>query len=393
MATHNAASQMLGYLYQVRYALNLLMDSDDPNYQISIEKYDDIAFDECGEPKQLIQLKHHTSPASLSDSSTDLWRTLNSWIDTLSSNYSLVDHTDFIIITTANVPEYSAANAIQGRDFARAFELLKSIAEKKSSKTNAKFYEKFNQTNDILLQKLIDRIKIISSADNIVDMENSIRKQIRYACKPEHVSIATERLEGWWYQECIKALSSYNPVFTTQRQLQSKIFEITRQYDDDNLPIEFWDLDPIEEDALNPKDRIFLDQLRILQFQNNMLRLALRDYYRASMQRSSWLRQGLVYVNELESYEHRLKDEWEYAFAEMEDNIQEYGTPTDQEKIKQGKSLYNRVMHQDIRIRQNVDASYVMHGTYHHLANSLSVGWHVDFSKKLRHLLKGDIQS
>ena len=64
-----------------------------------------------------------------------------------------------------------------------------------------------------------------------------------------------------------------------------------------------------------------------------------------------------------------------------------------QEKIKQGKSLYNRVMHQDIRIRQNVDASYVMHGTYHHLANSLSVGWHVDFSKKLRHLLKGDIQS
>ena len=98
------------------------------------------------------------------------------------------------------------------------------------------------------MQKLIDRIKIISSADNIVDMENSIRKQIRYACKPEHVSIATERLEGWWYQECIKALSSYNPVFTTQRQLQSKIFEITRQYDDNNLPIEFWDLDPIEEE-------------------------------------------------------------------------------------------------------------------------------------------------
>lgn len=33
MVSHNAAGQMLGYLYQVRYALNLLMSSDDPSYQ------------------------------------------------------------------------------------------------------------------------------------------------------------------------------------------------------------------------------------------------------------------------------------------------------------------------------------------------------------------------
>lgn len=393
MATHNATGQMLGYLYQVRYALNLLMDSDDPNYQISIEKYDDIAFDECGDPKQLIQLKHHTSPASLSDSSTDLWRTLNVWIDNLTSNASWIDHTDFVIITTANVPKDSAATAIQREDFTRAFERLKSVAETNSNKANTKFYEKFNQTNDILLQKLIERIKIISSADSIVDVEKRIHKQIRYTCKPEHLTMATDHLEGWWYKECIKALSSYNPVFTTQRQLQAKIYEITRQYDDDNLPIEFWDLDPIEESTLDPKDRIFLEQLRMLQFQNRTLCLALQDYYRASKQRSSWLRKGLVYVNELESYEHRLKDAWEHAFAEMEDNIQEYENPTDQEKIKKGKSLYNKVMNQDIRIRQNVNAIYVMQGTYHHLANSLSVGWHINFYEKLKHLLEGDVQS
>ena len=42
MASHNAAGQMVGYLYQVRYALNLLLGSDDPDYQISLEKFDDI---------------------------------------------------------------------------------------------------------------------------------------------------------------------------------------------------------------------------------------------------------------------------------------------------------------------------------------------------------------
>ena len=38
MATHNAPGQMLGYLYQVCFALNLLMESDDPSYHDAFEK-------------------------------------------------------------------------------------------------------------------------------------------------------------------------------------------------------------------------------------------------------------------------------------------------------------------------------------------------------------------
>ena len=55
MGSHNAAGQMLGYLYQVRYALNLLLESEEPGYQISLEKFDDIAFDRDGTAVQLIQ--------------------------------------------------------------------------------------------------------------------------------------------------------------------------------------------------------------------------------------------------------------------------------------------------------------------------------------------------
>ena len=44
MSNHQASEQMIGYLYQVRFALALLLDDDNPNSQISIEKFDDIAF-------------------------------------------------------------------------------------------------------------------------------------------------------------------------------------------------------------------------------------------------------------------------------------------------------------------------------------------------------------
>lgn len=389
MANHNAAGQMLGYLYQVRYALNLLLESNDPSYQISLEKFDDIAFDRDGTPVQLIQAKHHTTPASLTDTSTDLWRTLNVWVDAITNDISLLDHTDFVIITTATVPDNSAATLIQQQKYQEAFEKLKDVIEDSSNQTNLHFYERIKSIGDSVLLRLVKRIRIISSASDITDVERDIQKQIRIACKFEHVLLATERIEGWWFQECIKALSSTNPVITTYRQLHAKVYEITRQYGNDNLPIEFWDFDEVEEAELDPKDRIFLEQLRLLQYKSKMLSLAIQDYYRASKQRSSWLRQGLVYANELDTYEHRLTDAWGHAFASMEEDLKDYGNPTEHEKIKAGKALYSKVMDQDIRIRQGVDAAYVMQGTYHHLANSLAIGWHVDFYEKLKHLLEG----
>lgn len=389
MATHNVPGQMLGYLYQVRYALNLLLESSDPSYQISLEKFDDIAFDRDGTPVQLIQAKHHTTPASLSDASTDLWRTLNVWIDAITDDYSLLDHTDFVIITTAVAPKNSAVELVQQKKYQEVFEKLKGVTEDSNNQTNLPYYNKFRSIDDSILLQLIKRIRIISSADGITDVEQAIQRQIRYSCKLAHVPFATERIEGWWFQECIKALSSTNPVITTYLQLHAKVYEITRQYGDDNLPIEFWDLDEVEEAELDPKDRVFLEQLQLLQYQSKTLRLALQDYYRASMQRSSWLRQGLVYANELDTYEHRLIDAWEHAFAEMEEDLRDYGNPSEQEKIKAGKSLYKRVMNQDIRIRQGVNALYVMQGTYHHLANSLTIGWRLDFLEKLKYLLEG----
>lgn len=41
MAAHEAAGQMMGYLYQVRYAMLLLLESENPPFKISIEKFDD----------------------------------------------------------------------------------------------------------------------------------------------------------------------------------------------------------------------------------------------------------------------------------------------------------------------------------------------------------------
>lgn len=43
MSNHQAPEQLLGYLYQVRYALALLLENENTDFQISIERFDDIA--------------------------------------------------------------------------------------------------------------------------------------------------------------------------------------------------------------------------------------------------------------------------------------------------------------------------------------------------------------
>lgn len=381
---------MLGYLYQVRFALYMLLKNDNSDAQISIEKFDDVTFETNGTPYELIQLKHHTNKAgSLSDKSGDLWRTLKVWIDMINSDKTLLETTDFVIITTAQVNEGTAAFKIQKNECSEAYSILKETAQNSVNKENKPFYQSFLSMDEKEIKKLLSHICILSSAPDIVDVLENMKKILKYSCPFEYLDTVTERVEGWWFKEVIKALKSDVAVIMSQRQLHGKVLEISQQYDEDNLPIDFGELDSIDEKDLDSKDRLFLEQLRLIKTSSNTLNIALRDYYRASMQRSSWIRQGLLYADELDRYECRLKDSWERAFATMQDNLQDYGNATDLEKEKEGRTLYNHVSNSDIRIRDKCYESYVMHGTYHIMANSLTVGWHVDFVKKLKHLLEG----
>ena len=81
-------------------------------------------------------------------------------------------------------------------------------------------------------------------------------------------------------------------------------------------------------------------------------------------------------------------DEWEHVFAEMEDELADYGEGiTENIKVKKAKSMYKKINDKDIRIRPRCSDTFVMRGSYHILANQLKVGWHVDFYERLKHLL------
>ena len=78
----SASEHLVGYLYQVRYALLVLLQKIkyELNIELSLEKLDDVAFERNGEPIELRQTKHHVSKTvELSDYSPDIWKTIRIW--------------------------------------------------------------------------------------------------------------------------------------------------------------------------------------------------------------------------------------------------------------------------------------------------------------------------
>lgn len=395
MSDHQAVEQMLGYLYQVRYALYLLLENDDEQAQIGIEKFDDISFSYDDTSETMIQLKHHTKACGdLSNASTDIWRTIKVWADLISIDSSRLESTKFIIITTAASPKNSAASYLVpetqelGRNTKIAFEILKNIAESSQNIKHQGYYTSFIKLGDELGERLISSIYVIDGSSNIIDVKADIRKIIRYGSLPKYEDRICERLEGWWYDKAIEYLTSDQPLFISQKQIRSLIASIRDEYTEDNLPIDTPILDKVEIENLPEKDRMFYEQLRLICLSNQRINLAIRDYYRAFKQRANWIRDDLLYINELDRYEERLIDEWQRIFFTMQEDLEEYGDELDEKtKQKYGRGLFNKIQDKDIRIRERCSEPFIMRGSYHSLANRLSVGWHIEFENRLRELL------
>jgi len=50
---------------------------------------------------------------------------------------------------------------------------------------------------------------------------------------------------------------------------------------------------------------------------------AVQSYYRAYAQRSKWIKETLIYSDELDEYDERLNREWKFQFDEITDELEE----------------------------------------------------------------------
>lgn len=393
MTQFSAGSQALGYIYQLRYALYLILTKEDRD-GVAIECLDDVVWENNGNLQELLQLKHHTNKkASLTNASSDLWKTIRVWATYVKERKINLSKITLTLITTAKASENSIASFLRNdnRNIKNAHQGLIKVTQKSKTKdkTLRDCFDTFLSLSAQEQIQLLNSVYILDSSPNILDLEKEIKRELRSSAKPKHLDLLYERVEGWWFAKVITNLREgfKNPI--TWFEVNNKIQDIRDQFTEDALPIDFRKLEVPED--FDAESRIFVRQLQAIASKNTHIERAIRDYYRAFKQRSRWLREKLVFSRELEEYEDRLVDEWERYKDHLEDEG-EYDLNNNEEDCQKfGRKIFKHIdQEMDCRIRSNVSEPYVMRGSYHILADAdqPKIYWHPQFLDRLTQLLE-----
>ncbi len=377
----SAREPFLGYLYQIRYGLLLILKEENQNAKLFIENIDDISI-EKQDSLEVYQTKFHIkSVANLTDKSTDLWKTIRVWCEGILNNQITPETCIFHLITTAKISEDTIPSKLRhdthkDRNIDDILKSLIEVAENSKNADNKASYEVFKKLNTEQQKKLISKISIVDGSNDINKTKEKIK--ICLQLSTYHVESLFIRLEGWFLNEIILQLQNHRAEITL-KEIKSKIHDFVKSLNDDNLPIDF--PYPIKDESQLSlyKDRIFVQQLENIGFLNKIINIAISDYHRAYYQRSKWMREGLISSSDEYQYELKLIEDWERNFATLED-ILENGDELSK-KIK-GKQFYEEFYvkkYPTINIKDKFKEQYMVTGSCHILSDVHKIGWHPEF--------------
>ncbi len=383
----------LGHLYQLRYALLLLLRAVrdiGPTVELSLERTDDITLDDQGEPSVVVQTKNRDSidvvrPASLTDASVDLWKTIRVWTEGIASGAIRIPGTLLHLVSTATASPGSAAAMLRPseRDVEQALQQLRAVASTSRSRENALAYAAFNRLADSEQRSMLEQVRILDRSPNIGDVRSLLSRELVTSVTDQRIPAFLDRLEGWWLNRAIAHLRAPEDDRISGLDLIHYMQELQRQFRDDALPIDDDLVDAAAPEVEDHERLMFVRQLRLIGLRHSGVLSAIQDYYRAFAQRSRWARDDLLYVNELARYERRLIDEWQHAFSLME-----AACPEDEPgRAAAGLTLYSSLSQRYLPIRPECTDGFISRGSLHILADGLRIGWHADFLDRLRELL------
>ena len=392
-----AGEQGLGYIYQPRFALLMLLQLPESTSAL-IEKDDDLDFLSKDGVKTLASLKHKAPGDRLSDLSTDFWKSVRIWLSRYDRDGRIESNLRFFLFTTGTVSDdsflrYFLPDSSADRAAVSLSELASAALERTSSTLITPIAESIAALKDSEKTDFLSRIVIFDASPRIVDVPSIIKDLHMRSIRRELRAALFERLEGWWNDNIIRLLSGQRtePIFGNE--VSDKLSSLAEEYRSDNLPIGYREKSPEREVDVDSDRRLFVLQLKEIGIASNRIRNAILDYYRAFEQRSAWARENLLVPGEMEGYEDRLVDEWsryrDVVFEELDEESAEAVL------LAAGRELYRWADLQSgnisaLRIRERVTEPYVVRGGFHILANSAPrprVYWHPRFMSRIVELL------
>ena len=250
------------------------------------------------------------------------------------------------------------------------------MAESSHNKATEAARAQFLSLKDHEIDNFLSSIFILDKCPNLINVRTDIEGELYIIAPGHYVDVANE-LEGWWLNTVAERLARDNNKEIALLDVLMKANSIGRSYGPTHLPT--MKLTEFKYKPYSPEDEneIYVKQMRLIKLSEENIIHGIQDYYKATTQRSLWIRKNLLVDGEIDEYDAKLKDLWDTQRLETFDNTKDM---EEKDKCKIGKDIFFWANKFSVKIR-NVDERWLTAGSFQKLSNQLKVGWHPHFEQ------------
>lgn len=274
------------------------------------------------------------------------------------------------------------------RDADKAHQRLATYARSVSTPTLQAARDAFLRIEDDRRREMVRRIVVADEAPGFADLDREFDRALRLAAPTNRRPALISRLREWWLARAeghlVEVAQGQHPRIEFL-EVETRIADLRDQLSVDSLPNDFEELAAPSDEEVAADQRAFVMQLRLIALANARIRLAVHDHNRAFAQRARWLREDLVAVGELATYERRLRDEWERLWLPETDEPLDL---SEDEARARGREVHRACDEAIVEpIRPKVAAPHIMRGSTQMLADEMRIGWHHEWITRMQELL------
>jgi hypothetical protein len=389
---HSAPGPAAGFEYQFERALNWLARTD-AGTSVGVETGDDVVVRNAASSNVLEQDKSSTREAAqpFGDRSKDLWNTLAIWIGGIESKARPVESTMFLMVTNKTVPECLArrlARATADPDIDGCIEELVKAGAKPPRHITEQIERVLRPESRKTLRNLIPHIELTDASDGAAyaDLRKSTvaHLQLPSSCSTFSDSIANE-LSGWLHATVMSSWQDQQPAWVERQhfvdQLHAILEKRKRQITRERAAF----LIPLTDDKVGgEKGRPFVKQLYLVSDDDAVIDTAIREFIRCNIEKARLSKEGNVTDDDWNVFQDALVSRWK----KIRSRITRMKGQSQEADI--GFEIFTETAesHREKLAGSDTEQVYLTSGTYHLLADLLTVGWHPLYEARMKELTR-----
>lgn len=388
----HAPGQYLGYSLQTTRFLVRLLEADS-DCTISLEAFEDVGVEKVNNEKIAEQVKSTLEGNPVSNHAVDLWKTFSNWVNSVKSGELKTESTQFVLYVSAPKTGTIIEN----------FSKAKSHAEAQSALLIAK-EELFGHTSTISDEsKLSDSIKpyvenVIKSDEVICgviehfnlecgsgspqqDLKEKFAKTLIFLTE-ENINIALKYALGWVKEQIDRKLEQKKLASIAVSEFRTVMASFIQKYNFRAILKTFAGLPSHSEIQEDLRVRAYVRQLDIIDADDEQKIKAVKDYLRASVDRTEWSVRGLVHESSFDEFEEVLERTWDNNKRKTDIFL------TGHSPIEKGQYLYLECSCHQATLEGLQVPPHFTPGSFHLLSDAMKIGWHPKY-KEMLHTVPG----